>query len=82
MTLGVMFEAHAHGVAIPEQLAIIGLRNLSFSRDLDPPLTSVRVDGTAIDRIAAQFIVECAEERLVAEPVRDIGLSIIERGST
>lgn len=82
MALGVMIEAHAQGIAIPDRLAIIGLGDLSFSRDLDPPLTSVRIDGTAIGRIAAQFIVERAEERLVTEPVRDIGFSIIERGST
>ena len=75
-------EAHAQGIAIPDRLAIIGLGDQSFSRDLDPPLTSVRIDGTAIGRLAAQFIIERAEERVVLEPVRDIGFSIIERGST
>lgn len=82
LALGVMIEAQVRNIAIPGKLAIIGLGDLSFARDLHPALSTVRIDGTAIGHIAADFIVERAEGRLVSEPVRDVGFAIIERAST
>jgi LacI family transcriptional regulator, gluconate utilization system Gnt-I transcriptional repressor len=82
LALGVLIEAQARGIAVPEQLAVIGLGDLQFSKDLHPALTTVRIDGTAIGRRAAQFIIERAEGRAVPERVCDIGFTIIERAST
>ncbi len=82
LALGVLTEAHAQNIAVPKQLAVIGLGDLSFSGDLNPALTSVRIDGTLIGSTAARFIVERAEGRSVSNPVCDIGFSIIERAST
>ena len=44
-------------------------------------LTTVRIDGTAIGRQAAQFIVARAEGRPVAQRVVDLGFTIVERDS-
>lgn len=82
LALGIMTEAQARGMAVPRDLAVIGFGDLEFSADLQPALSSVRIDGVAIGRQAAQFIVERAEGREVAEPVVDIGFSILEREST
>jgi LacI family gluconate utilization system Gnt-I transcriptional repressor len=41
----------------------------------------VRIDGTAIGRQAARFIVHRAEGRPVAERVIDVGFSIVPRAS-
>jgi LacI family gluconate utilization system Gnt-I transcriptional repressor len=82
LALGVMIEAQANAIPVPGQLAVVGLGDLSFSRDLHPALTTVRIDGTAIGNTAARFIVERAEGRLVADPVCDIGFSIVERASS
>ena len=81
LALGVMTEAQAQGIAVPRQLAVVGLGDLGFSRDLYPALTTVRIDGTAIGSTAAHFIIERAEGRQIAEPVCDVGFSIIERDS-
>jgi LacI family gluconate utilization system Gnt-I transcriptional repressor len=81
LALGVMTEAQARGVAVPGQLAIVGFGDLEFAADLHPALTTVRIDGTAIGRQAAQFIVDRAEGRPVAQRVVDIGFSIIDRQS-
>lgn len=81
LALGVLIEAQARGIAVPGQLAVIGLGDLSFARDLHPALTTVRIDGTAIGRTAARFIMERAEGRTIAEPICDLGFSIIERDS-
>ena len=80
--LGVMIEAQATGIAIPGQLAVVGFGDLNFSRDLQPQLTTVHIDGTLVGRTAARFILDRVEGRTIAEPVCDIGFSIVERAST
>ncbi|SCK39537.1 transcriptional regulator, LacI family [Variovorax sp. HW608] len=81
LALGVMIEAQARGIAVPGQLSVVGFGDLEFAADLEPALTTVRIDGAAIGRQAAQFIVERAEGRQVGERVVDIGFSIAERES-
>jgi LacI family gluconate utilization system Gnt-I transcriptional repressor len=41
----------------------------------------VRIDGTRIGQTAAQYIVDRANELSIAQPVVDIGFSIIERAT-
>jgi LacI family gluconate utilization system Gnt-I transcriptional repressor len=81
LALGVMTEARVLDIAVPERLAIIGFGDLEFAADLHPALTTVRIDGMAIGRRAAQFIVDRAEGREVEQRVVDIGFSIVERQS-
>jgi LacI family gluconate utilization system Gnt-I transcriptional repressor len=82
LALGVMTEAHATGIAVPEQLAIVGFGDLAFAADVHPALTTVQINAAAIGRQAAQFIVDRAEGREVAQRVVDIGFSVIDRGTT
>ena len=81
VALGVLTEAQAMGIDVPGRLAVVGLGDLSFSRDLNPALTTVRIDGAHIGATAARFIVERSEEREVRDGIVDIGFSIIERDS-
>jgi LacI family gluconate utilization system Gnt-I transcriptional repressor len=81
LALGVMTEAQARGIAVPAQLAVVGFGDLEFAADLNPALTTVRIDGTAIGRQAARFIVDRAEGRQVDARVVDIGFSIVDRDS-
>ncbi|MFC7513727.1 LacI family DNA-binding transcriptional regulator [Herbaspirillum sp. GCM10030257] len=81
IALGVLTEAQASGIKVPEQLAVIGFGDLSFARDLHPALTTVRIDGTSIGRKAAQFIISRADGQAVLDPIHDIGFSIVERDS-
>ncbi|MGL6110151.1 MAG: substrate-binding domain-containing protein, partial [Rubrivivax sp.] len=79
--LGVMTEARVMGLKVPGQLAVVGFGDLDFAADLEPALTSVRINGDAIGRQAAMCIVDRAEGREVAPRVVDIGFSIVERSS-
>jgi LacI family gluconate utilization system Gnt-I transcriptional repressor len=81
VALGVLTEAQAQGIAVPGRLAVVGLGDLSFSRDLQPALTTVRIDGARIGATAAKFIVDRSEEREVRDGIIDIGFSIVERDS-
>jgi LacI family gluconate utilization system Gnt-I transcriptional repressor len=81
VALGVLTEAQAQGIDVPGRLAVVGLGDLSFSRDLHPALTTVRIDGARIGATAAKFIVDRSEEREVRDGIVDIGFSIVERDS-
>lgn len=81
LALGVMTEAQVRGVVVPAQLAVVGFGDLEFAADLHPALTTVRIDSTAIGRLAAQFIVERAEGGPVQSRAVDIGFSIVDRDS-
>lgn len=81
LALGVLNEAHAQGISVPDRLGVIGLGDQSFAQNLHPALTTVRIDGSAIGTMAAHFILERIAGRRVDEPVRDIGFSIIERAT-
>ena len=81
LALGVLTEARVRGLAVPRQLAVIGFGDLEFAAALDPALSTVHINGAAIGRQAAQFIVDRAEGRAVAQNVIDIGFHIVERQS-
>ena len=78
---GVVTEAQARGINVPRDIAVMGFGDLSFASYVHPALTTVRIDGGAIGRQAAQFIMDRIEGRDVGERVRDIGFSIVSRQS-
>jgi LacI family gluconate utilization system Gnt-I transcriptional repressor len=81
LAMGVMNEAHAQDIRIPGQLGVIGMGDQYFAQSLYPALTTVRIDGSLIGETAAHFLLERSAGRRVAEPVRDVGFTIIERAT-
>jgi LacI family gluconate utilization system Gnt-I transcriptional repressor len=79
---GVMIEALARGLKIPEQLAVCGFGDADFAAHLVPSLTTVRIEGAEIGRRAARMIVARCRGEEVDEKVVDLGFSIVERAST
>lgn len=55
MAIGVMNACHELGVAIPEEMAVIGFDDIPFSRYTSPPLTTVR---KPVDQISQLGIME------------------------
>ena len=82
LALGVLTEARVQGVSVPGRLAVVGFGDQAFAADLAPSLTTVQIQGAAIGRPAARFIVDRAEGRPVEARVVDLGFAISERGST
>ncbi|MGJ7509214.1 LacI family DNA-binding transcriptional regulator [Variovorax sp. GT1P44] len=78
---GVITEAQARGLRIPEDIAVMGFGDMGFARHAHPAISTVRIDGTAIGRQAARFIMDRAEGRPVDAKVIDIGFSLVERAS-
>lgn len=79
---GVLVEAAARGLRVPQDVAVCGFGDADFAAHLRPSLTTVHVDGPEIGRRAAQLIVARCNGAPIAEPVVDLGFRIVEREST
>ena len=79
---GVLTEAQARRLRIPEDLAVCGFGDAGFAAHMEPSLTTVQVDGAAIGTLAARLILERCQGRAVDERVIDVGYRIVERQST
>lgn len=78
---GVITEAQARGLGVPHDVAVIGFGDLAFAPYIHPALTTVDIDGAAIGRQAAKFILDRIEGRDIGARVRDIGFAIAARES-
>jgi LacI family gluconate utilization system Gnt-I transcriptional repressor len=81
LALGVLIEARARGVAVPERLAVIGYGDLGFAKDTDPPLTTIGIDGETIGRRAAEMLIARATGAAELPRMVDVGFTIVERAS-
>ncbi len=79
---GVLVEAQARGIRVPEDLAVVGFGNAEFGAHMLPSITTVHVDGPEIGRLAAQLIMARCKGEAVAQPIVDLGFRLIERRST
>ena len=82
---GVLIEAAHRGISVPEELAVIGFGDFEFARELEPAMTTVRIDGEAIGNQAAQLMLKALGDQRrdrANAPRIDVGFSLVERGST
>jgi LacI family gluconate utilization system Gnt-I transcriptional repressor len=60
---------------------MLGYGDLNFSAHTDPPLSTVRIDGTRIGTLAASMLIDRIENRRVIDKVMDVGFKLIERAT-
>ena len=61
IAMGVLFEARALGISIPERLSVVGVDNHPLSRHAWPPLTTIDIPAIEIGRLAAERLVDAIE---------------------
>ena len=66
---GVIREARRRGIAVPEDLSVIGKGNYPFCDVLDPPLSSIESDHV-LGVLMAETLIDRIEGRLTGEPRR------------
>lgn len=81
LALGALIEARARGIAIPGKLRIFGFGDVDFARDTDPPLSTTRIDGNAIGRQAARFLLDRIAGNPEGPRIVDLGCTIVARAS-
>ncbi|WP_228527208.1 LacI family DNA-binding transcriptional regulator [Noviherbaspirillum soli] len=82
LALGALIEARARGLAVPGQLKVLGYGDQNFARHTDPPLSTMRIDGTQIGKLAARMLVDRIEGRTVTQTSVDVGFELVQRDST
>lgn len=79
---GVLTEARARGLRVPQDLAVVGFGGADFAAHVEPALTTVQVDGTRIGSEAARQLLARFRGDTPAARIVDVGFSIIERASS
>lgn len=78
---GVLFEAQAQGIAVPEQLSIIGNGDLDITSHTVPPLTTVLTPKVEIGTWAADYLLARLDGREIELPI-ELPVRLVERGTT
>jgi LacI family transcriptional regulator, gluconate utilization system Gnt-I transcriptional repressor len=81
LALGALTEAHARGLQVPRDLRVFGFGDLDFAAHAHPALSTVRIDGNAIGRQAARFIIQRVTGETVPQRIVDVGFKLIARAS-
>jgi DNA-binding LacI/PurR family transcriptional regulator len=77
MALGVLDHARKAGIAVPDQLSVVGFDDIPEAATSDPPLTTVAQPIREKGRVAAKLIFDRGEPRTEMLPVK-----LVVRGST
>ena len=79
---GALDALRAHGMRVPEDVAVVGFGDLDFASELDPSLTTVKIDGRLIGQQSAAFLLRRVQHQRIHEPVVDVGFTLIRRASS
>jgi len=64
VAFGAVQAIHAHGLRIPEDIAVVGFDDVPLANYCTPPLTTVRMPATEMGRLAGDLLVE----RIAGQP--------------
>jgi LacI family gluconate utilization system Gnt-I transcriptional repressor len=78
---GLIIEAHAAGMRVPDELAVVGFGNLAIAGDMRPSITTIDVDGARIGREAVAVLRRRAAGEDIPTKVIDVGFRLIARES-
>lgn len=84
IAIGLLQAAYQSGVAIPDQVSIVGVDNISMSEIVIPPLTTVSLSPFRMGYAAADLLLDMVEKNLDSSVVQDLVLEpeLIVRQST
>jgi LacI family transcriptional regulator len=82
--IGVMREAYEYGIAIPDELSLVGFDDIRFSRFTTPPLTTIQMSQTLLAELAFKALLAEVERESTAPEGSEYELvtNLILRGST
>jgi len=81
LAVGVLYEAQARGIVVPDELAVLGYGDTEIAPHTVPTMTTVRVDDVGIGLHAARMLIARVEGQTPEQMVVDVGFSIQQRHS-
>jgi LacI family transcriptional regulator len=84
IAIGLMQAAFQAGIAVPQQVSIVGLDNIDIAEFTIPPLTTVSQEGVEMGRNSANLLLDMISENRSSAEVDDVVMApvLIERQST
>jgi LacI family gluconate utilization system Gnt-I transcriptional repressor len=80
--VGVMMECQRRGISVPDEISVMGFGNFEIGCEINPALTTIHVDFTALGQLTGELLVELlAGNSEVRTHRHDVGLKVIERKS-
>ena len=79
---GAYKAAQKKGLKVGTDVAVVGFCDLPFAADLDPPMSSIRVDMQAIGKTAAELLYSMSKGRYSVVVHQTLPVSLIERESS
>ncbi|MCS7310587.1 MAG: LacI family transcriptional regulator [Armatimonadetes bacterium] len=81
VAIGALRAAKERGVAVPQQLAVVGFNDSPFCQYVEPPLSSVAVDIRTLAQIATDLLIRQIEGRDPAQRRHIVPCHLVERES-
>ena len=78
LAVGAVLECQSRGIAVPEQITVVGFDDIELAGQMSPGITTIRVPSADIGRLAGQRLLE----RLAGQPVprcEQLQFELIER---
>ncbi|GAA2752439.1 LacI family DNA-binding transcriptional regulator [Amnibacterium kyonggiense] len=82
MAVGLLAAAHDLGLAVPDDLSVVGFDDVPFARYLRPALTTVRQDFGDLGRRAIALLIDEIEGMVPDAPPPAVPSSLVVRDST
>lgn len=83
LAIGALQAAHEHGIAVPDELSIIGIDDIYAAATTTPPLTTIAKPKYEIGQQAATYLLDHLQERPYSQPRRKLfACTLQERNST
>jgi LacI family transcriptional regulator len=82
MAMGALSAIRAAGLAVPQDISLVGFDDDELAALLDPPLTTVRQDKAALGAAAGTALVELIESEGSAPPQLLLPVELVVRGSS
>ncbi len=78
---GVIVEAQARGLNVPQDIAVTGFGDQDFAAAVEPGITTIRIDYDGLGQCAADTLLMRLRGETPERLVHDVGFEIVRRGS-
>ncbi|HEY5798174.1 MAG TPA: LacI family DNA-binding transcriptional regulator [Bosea sp. (in: a-proteobacteria)] len=82
LATGAVIEARSRGIAVPEQVAILGFGDNDTAGQISPGLTTITMDAFELGRRAGQMLKARLGGIEPTEPIQNVPLELLIRSST
>ncbi|MCK6628292.1 MAG: LacI family transcriptional regulator [Anaerolineae bacterium] len=82
MAMGAIWKLKSAGLRVPEDVAVVGFDDIPAAADFSPPLTTVRLSGAQVGRVAAQMLFKLIEGEPIESPEVVLPAELIVRQSS